>query len=665
MKSGRFFDRARSQFFRILAAALIALPSPAPRAQEERNLLLWRVAIGDYVLSEAVEGEERNGVSFVDLAELAAALEEPPRAPQMVSISKLRDYFPAEFEADIRTQNLRVSGRGELGVELRLVSEYEARVYRRQTSPLPKIETPRRLFAPPFATFRHGISRDSDGRFVNRDSVRLFGDFLRGNGSFSVSESEGEYDAANWTWWRDPWRTRGNLDDDGRLRSAAVGRRFDIGEESSMDFEWQRREDGWGGALSANTTAIEDISLRGGWAFGEGDDSWRGGASWSLGNAGFNYDYYRYSGASGLASRDTAAVSFRAFSVSRQFSRYRTTPDQTDYRLRHSFRLGRVAVGWRARYGQREDIDEKEIAASARRSWRSDGGASYSARISHRREFTRETSDRAVLSFRRGFEQTDMGVQWTRHFDSQTDLFDFDFRRPIFNRRILFDSGISADNEIGLRSVRLGISYTFARDPRRGQWRADQGFASSGALSVCAQGGDKEAAEAAGIEQPQLRRDDIELEDDGCAFKPFIGGEVAMETKKWPPWVIAHPPRGWHVRTRPGAIARADFVIFIAGEIQGVVTKNGGARPGVEVRLIPAKSEDETAAEIGFERETQTTRTAFDGYYFFPDVAAGEYRIEVGTKSPHTVRVTAVGETQTVDIELKNGDNGDNGDNRE
>ena len=101
-------------------------------------------------------------------------------------------------------------------------------------------------------------------------------------------------------------------------------------------------------------------------------------------------------------------------------------------------------------------------------------------------------------------------------------------------------------------------------------------------------------------------------------------------------------------------------MIFIAGEIQGVVSKNGNARPGLEVRLIPTESEDETAAEIGFERETQTTHTAFDGYYFFPDVAAGEYRIEVGTKSPHTVRVTAIGETQTVDIELKNGDNGDN-----
>ena len=665
MKSGRFFDRARSQFSRILAAALIALPSPAPRAQEDRNLLLLRVAIGDYILAEAVEGEERGGVAFVNLAELAVALEEPPVAPQMISVSKLRDYFPAEFEINIRTQNLRVSGRGELGVERRLLSEYEARIYRPQAEQLPEIDTPRRLFAPPFATFRHSISRDSRGRFVNGNSARLFGDFLRGNGSFSVAESEGEFDNANWTWWRDPWRTRGSLDDDGHLRSAAVGRRFDIGEKSSMDFEWQRRTNGWGGALSANTTAIKDIGLRGGWAFGEGRDSWRGGASWSLGGAGFNYDYYRYSGASGLASRDTAGVFFRAFSLSREFSRYRTTPNRTDYRLRHSFRLGRVAVGWRARYGQRERIDEKEISANARRSWRSDGGANYSARISHRREFARETSDRAALSLRRNFEQTDMGVQWTRHFDSQLNLFDFDFRRPIFSQRILLEGSVNADDTDGLRNLRLGISYTFARDPRRREWRADQGFASNGALSVCAQGGDKEAAEAAGIGRPKLRRDDIELEDDGCAFKPFIGGAAALETKKWPPWVLAHPPRGWHVRTRPGAIARADFVIFVAGEIQGVVSKNGGARPGLEVRLIPAESEDETAPEIGFERETKITRTAFDGYYFFPDVAAGEYRIEVGKKSPQSVRVTAVGEIQTVDIELKNGDNGDNGDNRE
>ena len=649
----------------MLAAAIVAFPSPAPRAQEERNLLLFRVSIGDYLLAEAVEGEERGGFAFVNLAELAAALEEPPRAPQMISISELRDYFPAEFEADIRTQNLRVSGRGELGIERRLLSEYEARVYRPRSKSLPEIETPRRLLAPPFATIRHNISRDSDGRFVNSNSARLFGDFLRGDGSLSIAESEGEFDSANWTWWSNPWRTRGGLNDDGDLRSAAVGRRFDIGEESSMDFEWQRRADGWGGALSANTTAIEDIGLRGGWAFGEGRDSWRGGASWALGGASFNYDYYRYSGASGLASRETAGVFFRAFSLSRQFSRYRTTPNQTDYRLRHSFRLGRVAVGWRARYGQREDIDEKEITADARRNWRSDGGANYSARISHRREFARETSDRAVLSLRRSFEQNDVGIQWTRHFNSQTNLFNFDFRRPIFDRRILLDGGVNVDDTDGLRSVRLGISYTFARDPRRRQWRADQGFASSGALSVCAQGGEKEAMAAAGIERARLRRDDIELEDDGCAFKPFIGGEVALATKKWPPWVIAHPPRGWHVRTRPGAVARADFVIFVAGEIQGVVTKNGATRPGVEVRLIPAESEDETAAEIGFERETQITRTAFDGYYFFPDVAAGEYRIEVGKKSPQSVRVTAVGETQTVDIELKNGDNGDNGDNRE
>ena len=107
---------------------------------EEPNLLLLRPIFNGLELDATVDGEERNGVVYVDIADLAEALEERPPPSLMVAVPDLRDYFPAQFDIDLRTQRLLIFGRGETAIERRFQEEYEAIRYQPPLLEYPLVE---------------------------------------------------------------------------------------------------------------------------------------------------------------------------------------------------------------------------------------------------------------------------------------------------------------------------------------------------------------------------------------------------------------------------------------------------------------------------------------------------------------------------------------------
>ncbi|MEX0623665.1 MAG: hypothetical protein WD251_07145 [Saccharospirillum sp.] len=111
---------------------------------------------------------------------------------------------------------------------------------------------------------------------------------------------------------------------------------------------------------------------------------------------------------------------------------------------------------------------------------------------------------------------------------------------------------------------------------------------------------------------------------EGIAFitglKPYrtVNLSLATETLEDPAWVPG--VSGKSVQTRPGHSARVEFPITLSGELEGIVQSGIGrnSRPlaGVEVEL----------RDIDGER-VQSTRTAYDGYYYFSRVPQGPYSI--------------------------------------
>ena len=178
----------------VLSLFLCFLSSAA--RSEDTNFLLLRVILGNIVLSEGISGEMRDGEVYVDLSELSEVLEEAPRSG-MASLSELENIFPARFEADILLQELHIIGRGELGIEQRLIAEVSARL-NRPSAPRKLIPETDKWFSTPFIEVNHRILRAYSGEYTNTDTLRFFGAFMHGDSSFSISEKDGEFSSCLW-----------------------------------------------------------------------------------------------------------------------------------------------------------------------------------------------------------------------------------------------------------------------------------------------------------------------------------------------------------------------------------------------------------------------------------------------------------------------------------
>jgi hypothetical protein len=85
---------------------------------------------------------------------------------------------------------------------------------------------------------------------------------------------------------------------------------------------------------------------------------------------------------------------------------------------------------------------------------------------------------------------------------------------------------------------------------------------------------------------------------------------------------LMRPGPGIRVTPRQGHVTLLDFPVGLVGEVNGTVFMKGpeGPRevPGLGLELV---------AQAG--PKVRTVRTAYDGFYTFPDVAPGSYRLQV------------------------------------
>ena len=628
--------------------ALLLFP-PKTAAAAEANFLLLRVVIGDYLLADAVEGEERGGMIYVNTAELAAALEEPPLGAQFAPVSELSNFFPAEFSADINLQELKVLGYGALGVEKRLLAEYESRIWRPLAKNLPEITPPRRMFAPPFAAFRHSLSRGADGAYYNSDSIHLYGDFAFGDGSLLLSESEGDFSGAHWLWRRDLWRFQGALGKKGGYQSAALAKRF-----NAASWFWNaelrhRKSEKLGASMNAAKQLFLGgnlLNIQGGGNIGE-TNSWRFGGGGKLRRANWRADYARYPGGAEGETSARAVFGFflRSFAANHAVYQIRGGANRRETDLRHTFNIAGMGAEWRIR---RAAESENTGAVALRKNWRG-GAARYGARFSHERRFGRRAESRAsVLSVQREKEKQTGFIELTHGHGKTASQILAEWRQPLFGDKVFSHTGVVFVRGEGMRRAFFNLSYAIARNPESGRWRMQNGFLGRGALSVCARGKNGEVFRDASL---FLKKEGAL---DGCAFFPSAGGKVALDAEKLPPWMRAAESE-FFAKTRPGVATKINFEIHMTGEVEGLIRRGGAPLPGVKVLLVKKENAANGAAdsciiknyaeiESGAGGEVRETRTAFDGYYFFGEVSAGEYCLQTGGEFP--ARLIAVNESE-------------------
>lgn len=188
-------------------------------------------------------------------------------------------------------------------------------------------------------------------------------------------------------------------------------------------------------------------------------------------------------------------------------------------------------------------------------------------------------------------------------------------------------------SDSGVLSAGVNLTTALGRN-NRGRWtQSGKPIAGSGAVSVAAfldrnRNGVRDQGEE-GVGDIGLRlngtsprvatRDDEQttlygLTPDRWNSVSLVSGDID------PAWVPSKP--GVRIMPRPGTTPSVDFPLVIVGEIDGTVTllSDGRAKaaPGVFVQLLDSRGE-----------VVKQEKTAYDGFYLFPEVAPGNYRVRV------------------------------------
>lgn len=623
-------------------------------AQSEPNLLLLRVILDGEEIAAAIDGEARGGVVYVNLAELAEALEEPPRPPLMAAVSRLSNYFPADFLVDLREQALFVAGHGETAIERRLQAEYDAARRRPSPEEYEELAAPvYRWVAAPFASFSHHALRRGGGGDVH-NSVLLFGDFLKSDGRLAAWDGgAGSSGGASLDLWRDGGRFFISRNFDGG-RISFTGR---SAERTLLDEDvfWRLE----GGATNAGLRQ-GGARFRGGWENG----GWNGGLSLSDGGGdsifgGINFrpsldSDSRRSGFALRVSGDYAirtaanesrqsrlAVRFterlRLFSLSAETRRYRGRDSEQSVEINKRFRTVErprldLALRAAADFDGGKERSSRGQMTLRRRFFAGENRTLVNWRVGYGRIFAPDNAaDFFTFSLGASAGALSGSAEWRRNYRAGRD----ELRLLVGGgERIAWTvDGFATDD--GEWSAGLSFHHTWAFDSAAGRLRFSNELAGRGALAVCAN-------TAVGKAVPEVRlrgRDrDIRLDkQSGCAFIPAAGRRlIALDKKSLPPRVKTE--RGGVIaNTRLGRIAAVDFLLVISGEVTGVVRANGEPVPGIAVELVPRPGGDAV-----------TARTAFDGGFFFFDVTPGDYLL----RADGIEREITVGEDESVRADL-------------
>lgn len=326
----------------------------------------------------------------------------------------------------------------------------------------------------------------------------------------------------------------------------------------------------------------------------------------------------RTSGVQSLEASARASASFRAMTFTGQLDWMRTKvpigpdpPDNLSATLLANARIGRVRLRGEARFalsGARADSRATVIAE-----WAGKGDSEW----------------RAELGYDKGLDRARAGLGYTRRF----------------NKLQLTGFGeVASDGSV---AASLSLAFSFGPKPAKsdgsaGGWRmSSEKLASRGQVVAevwMDDNGDgvRQSGEAALPDVPITAGNafvDAATDKGGRAtvdgLEPFRPVMIGIDAGSLPDPYVQPALPGVVVTPRPGVATKVMLPMTAAGEIEGVIIRDGGnAIEGMTLELVDVEG-----------RVRATTLTEFDGYFLFESVAYGRYTVRPAKASAQLLRL--------------------------
>ncbi|MBL0915964.1 MAG: carboxypeptidase regulatory-like domain-containing protein, partial [Sphingopyxis sp.] len=326
----------------------------------------------------------------------------------------------------------------------------------------------------------------------------------------------------------------------------------------------------------------------------------------------------RASGVSNLQATGRASASFRALTFTGQLDWTRTKapvgpdpPDNLTATLLANARIGRVRLRGEARFALSGDSADTRMAVIGE--WAGKGDAEW----------------RAELGYDKGLDRGRAGLGYTRRFNK------------------LQLSGFGEVATDGSVAASLSLAFSFGPRPTKssggvGGWRvSSEKLASRGQVMADVfmdENGDgiRQPGEAALAAVPLTAGNafiETSTGKDGRAMidglEPFRPVMIGIDAGSLPDPYVQPALPGVVVTPRPGVAVRVALPMTAAGEIEGVLVREGGNPvEGLTLELVDAEG-----------RVRATTATEFDGYFLFESVAYGRYTVRMAKASASALRL--------------------------
>lgn len=184
-------------------------------------------------------------------------------------------------------------------------------------------------------------------------------------------------------------------------------------------------------------------------------------------------------------------------------------------------------------------------------------------------------------------------------------------------------------------SANVTFQLSLGREPRTGTWVTDaQSLATTGSVSAVAfldsnGNGVRDPGEPI-LEGTRFRvgasGTQNQVGDSGVTFVTKLAAaqpvDVSLDESSLNDPGQKSAVKAWTILPRPGKVERLEFPVAVLGDVNGTVRiRRAGKReelPGLEMELVDAGG-----------KRVKAMRTAYDGFFEFPDLPYGEYRLRV------------------------------------
>lgn len=320
----------------------------------------------------------------------------------------------------------------------------------------------------------------------------------------------------------------------------------------------------------------------------------------------------RRSGIESLEASARASASFRALTFTGQLDWARTKvpigpdpPDNLVASLLANARIGRVRVRGEARFALSRDDGDTRMTVIGE--WTGKGDAEW----------------RTELGYDRGLDRARFGAGYTRRFNK------------------LQMTGFGEVASDGSVAASIALAFSFGPKPNGG-WRvSSEKLASRGQVIADVwmdDNGDgiRQPGEAALPGVPLTAGNayvEAATDRDGRGtidgLEPFRQVMIGIDAGSLPDPYVQPALPGVVVSPRPGVATRVALPMAVAGEIEGVIRRDGGNPvEGLNLELVDAEG-----------RVRATTITEFDGYFLFEGVAYARYTVRPAKASAAALRL--------------------------